>query len=212
MQPSDSPRRKPSTPREGGPHEQTPSGQPTQNLRPTPARGAGTAGPRSAQRGVRLRARRLGLEPRQIRSASSIRAVRASASSSATERWPSTRVHVLGSSGCRCGPRISRAPRCHADAFAARSGLVGGPTGSASPSAASSWRSCSRSSRSPRRFACRPRGSTSAGCRSSASFLDGRAAELGSDVNRLGREPAIRKLAIDAGLGQLDAPIVLQAR
>jgi hypothetical protein len=43
-------------------------------------------------------------------------------------------------------------------------------------------------------------------------FLDGRAAELGSDVNRLGREPAIRKLAIDAGLGQLDAPIVLQAR
>src|SRR3954449_935629 len=43
-------------------------------------------------------------------------------------------------------------------------------------------------------------------------FLDGRAAELGSDVNRLGREPAIRKLAIDAGLGQLDAPIILQAR
>jgi hypothetical protein len=42
--------------------------------------------------------------------------------------------------------------------------------------------------------------------------LDARAAELGSDVNRLGREPAIRKLAIDAGLGQLDAPIVLQAR
>jgi hypothetical protein len=42
--------------------------------------------------------------------------------------------------------------------------------------------------------------------------LDAWAAELGSDVNRLGREPAIRKLAIDAGLGQLDAPIVLQAR
>jgi hypothetical protein len=42
--------------------------------------------------------------------------------------------------------------------------------------------------------------------------LDDRAAELRSDVNRLGREPAIRKLAIDAGLGQLDAPIVLQAR
>jgi hypothetical protein len=42
--------------------------------------------------------------------------------------------------------------------------------------------------------------------------LDARAAELASDVNRLGREPAIRKLAIDAGLGQLDAPIVLQAR
>ena len=42
--------------------------------------------------------------------------------------------------------------------------------------------------------------------------LDARAGELASDVNRLGREPAIRKLAIDAGLGQLDAPIVLQAR
>ena len=42
--------------------------------------------------------------------------------------------------------------------------------------------------------------------------LDARAAELASDVNRLGREPAIRKLAIDAGLGQLDAPVVLQAR
>ena len=41
--------------------------------------------------------------------------------------------------------------------------------------------------------------------------LDARAAELGSDVNRLGREPAIRKLALGAGLGQLDAPIVLQA-
>src|SRR5512144_893357 len=43
-------------------------------------------------------------------------------------------------------------------------------------------------------------------------WLDARAAELGSDVNRLGSQPAIRKLAIDAGLGQLDAPIVLQAR
>lgn len=42
--------------------------------------------------------------------------------------------------------------------------------------------------------------------------LDDRAAELRSDLNRLGREPAIRKLSIDAGLGQLDAPIVLPAR
>jgi hypothetical protein len=36
--------------------------------------------------------------------------------------------------------------------------------------------------------------------------------ELQSDLNRLGREPAIRKLALDAGLGQLTAPIVLPAR
>jgi hypothetical protein len=42
--------------------------------------------------------------------------------------------------------------------------------------------------------------------------LDDRAAELRSDLNRLGREPAIRKLGIDAGLGQLAEPIVLPAR
>jgi hypothetical protein len=33
-----------------------------------------------------------------------------------------------------------------------------------------------------------------------------------SDLNRLGREPAIRKLAIDGGLGQLGDPIVLPPR
>ena len=31
-------------------------------------------------------------------------------------------------------------------------------------------------------------------------------------LNRLGREPAIRTLAIDSGLGQLSDPIVLPAR
>jgi hypothetical protein len=36
--------------------------------------------------------------------------------------------------------------------------------------------------------------------------------DVQSDLNRLGREPAIRKLAIDAGLGQLGAPIVVPAR
>jgi hypothetical protein len=39
--------------------------------------------------------------------------------------------------------------------------------------------------------------------------LDDRAAELRSDLNRLGREPAVRKQAIDAGLGQLSEPLVL---
>ena len=33
-----------------------------------------------------------------------------------------------------------------------------------------------------------------------------------SDLSRLGREPAIRKLALDAGLGQLGEPLVLPAR
>jgi len=42
--------------------------------------------------------------------------------------------------------------------------------------------------------------------------LDDRAAELRSDLNRLGREPAIRKQAIDAGLGQLSEPLVLTPR
>ena len=42
--------------------------------------------------------------------------------------------------------------------------------------------------------------------------LDDRAADLRSDLNRLGREPAIRKQAIDAGLGQLSEPLVLTPR
>ena len=42
--------------------------------------------------------------------------------------------------------------------------------------------------------------------------LDDVAAEVHSDLNRLGREPAIRKQAIDAGLGQLSEPIVLPPR
>jgi hypothetical protein len=36
--------------------------------------------------------------------------------------------------------------------------------------------------------------------------------ELHSDVSRLGQEPAIRKLALDAGLGQLGAPVVIEPR
>jgi hypothetical protein len=42
--------------------------------------------------------------------------------------------------------------------------------------------------------------------------LEDRAAEMRSDLNRLGREPAIRKQAIDAGLGQLSEPLVLTPR
>lgn len=36
--------------------------------------------------------------------------------------------------------------------------------------------------------------------------------DLRSNVERLGSEPAIRKEALDAGLGQLGAPVVLPAR
>lgn len=42
--------------------------------------------------------------------------------------------------------------------------------------------------------------------------LDDVAIDVRSDLNRLGREPAIRKQAIDAGLGQLSEPIVLPPR
>ncbi len=42
--------------------------------------------------------------------------------------------------------------------------------------------------------------------------LDAQAENVRSDLNRLGREPAIRKMAIDDGLGQLAEPIVLPAR
>ena len=36
--------------------------------------------------------------------------------------------------------------------------------------------------------------------------------DLASDVERLRSEPAVRKLALDAGLGQLGAPLLVQAR
>ena len=42
--------------------------------------------------------------------------------------------------------------------------------------------------------------------------MDSKIQDLNSDLNRLGREPAIRKQAIDNGLGQLDDAIVLPAR
>jgi hypothetical protein len=42
--------------------------------------------------------------------------------------------------------------------------------------------------------------------------LDDTAADVHSDLARLGREPAIRKQAIDAGLGQLSEPLVLTPR
>jgi hypothetical protein len=36
--------------------------------------------------------------------------------------------------------------------------------------------------------------------------------DLRSDIDRLGAEPAIRRLGLDNGLGQLDAPIIIPAR
>ena len=42
--------------------------------------------------------------------------------------------------------------------------------------------------------------------------LEARRQDLASDLSRLGREPAVRKLALDGGLGQLGEPIILPAR
>ncbi len=42
--------------------------------------------------------------------------------------------------------------------------------------------------------------------------LDARANDLRNDLNRLGKAPAIRKLAIQAGLGPLPEPAVVTAR
>jgi hypothetical protein len=42
--------------------------------------------------------------------------------------------------------------------------------------------------------------------------LDDVEGDVRSNLSRLGREPAVRKLAIDAGLGQLSEPLVLPAR
>ena len=42
--------------------------------------------------------------------------------------------------------------------------------------------------------------------------LEANQRDLVADLSRLGREPAIRKLALDAGLGQLVDPLVVPAR
>jgi hypothetical protein len=42
--------------------------------------------------------------------------------------------------------------------------------------------------------------------------LNALARDIRKDLNRLSGESAVRKLALDGGLGQLDAPIILPAR
>lgn len=42
--------------------------------------------------------------------------------------------------------------------------------------------------------------------------LEARVHQLQSDLSRHGREPAIRKKSLDAGLGQLSEPLVIPAR
>ena len=42
--------------------------------------------------------------------------------------------------------------------------------------------------------------------------LDARSQDLLNDLNRLAKAPAVRKLAIDAGLGPLSEPLIIPAR
>jgi CBS domain containing-hemolysin-like protein len=42
--------------------------------------------------------------------------------------------------------------------------------------------------------------------------LEARAQDLRNELNRLGKAPAIRKQAIDAGLGALPEPLIIPAR
>ena len=150
--------------------------------------------------------------PRPTRSASSIRAVRASASRSATDRWPSTRAPVLAPSDCRVPGGSPRDRPSTAAGSVARSGPGAGRTGSGSCSGRSSWRSCWRSSRSPSRSASRRPGSTSGGSSSSARTSTTRRPTSAPISTGSAASPAIRKQAIDAGLGQLSDPIVLTPR
>ena len=85
--------------------------QPSQDLRAPPARGprahtTAASTPRASSSSSASGAR----PPRPTRSGSSIRAVRASASRSATDRWPSTRAPALEPSPCPRRPRIAEAP------------------------------------------------------------------------------------------------------
>jgi hypothetical protein len=48
--------------------------------------------------------------------------------------------------------------------------------------------------------------------RSTRDRLEAQLVDIQSDLDRLGSEPAIRKQAIDAGLGQLTEPLIVPAR
>ncbi len=128
-----------------------------------------------------LELERLGLGgARPIRSPSSTRARRASASRSATDRWPSTRAHALAPSRCRAAPRTAEAPDARL-APPCRAAVRARPThatASACPRARSSSRSCSRSSRSRSTSACRPRATTSAASQLERERLDARPQDL----------------------------------
>ena len=112
-----------------------------------------------------------GRRRRPTRSHSSIRARRDCASRSATE-MAVYRGHARATIALPGGPRAS--PDRAGAALPRRRARGRGPGatrpvgGSRSSSAASSWRSCSRSSRSPSRSACPRRATTSAGSRRSA--------------------------------------------
>ena len=163
--------------------------------------------------GLRIRARRMGLgrpgRPARVpRSAQSAHPLRA-------RRLIDGRLRGRPPSNHRPAPATAdrRGPDASSDGgSAAHSVPAAGRTGSAWSWGPSSSPSCSPSSRSPSRSVSRRPGSTSGASSSSASASRTPPADVRSDLNRLGHEPAIRKQGIDAGLGQLSDPLVLPAR
>ena len=126
-------------------------------------------------------------------------------------RWRSIRGPALAPPSCPSGRASSTRRPCRAAASAAPSGLTAGPTASPSSWAGSSSSSCWRSSRWPRRVRVSATGYDLERLGRERDALLVRKQELLTDLNRLGQEPAVRKLAIDAGLTQLAAPVVVGA-
>ena len=71
---------------------------------------------------------------------------------------------------------------------------------------AAAFFSLSRTSASP------PRATSWTGSQPSSACSTITADDLHNELNRLGKSPAVRKQAIDAGLGPLPEPIVIPAR
>ena len=198
-------------------HEQAPPGQPPPVVRPPPARAARARRRRrhSPER-VRARARRARRDVVQtdpVRVPGSARR-RGSASRSATE-WPSTRAPVPSSPLFpRPRPRAaaSRRPPPRRRVRGAVRARGAGRTACRSCSAGSSSRSCSRSSRSPRRSACRRPATTSTGCVAERDRLDpqARAARRTSTASAASRRSASRRST--RASASWPSPLVLPGR
>ena len=118
--------------------------------------------------------------------------------------------------GLGAGPAAPPKPgprRCRVVARGRPCAPAAAPRGSRSCSARSWWCSPPRSSRcQPGHPRVRHRATSWTGSPPSTGCSTSRADDLHNELNRLGKSPAVRKQAIDAGLGPLPEPIVIPAR